>query len=203
MACSKGCFEVVLKSCTDVIYVLAGLTPSADYYWVIENRHGNIYQRLVTTDIQGVLTIDTTVLPIGSFNKHAGFLKLKIKDGNNYANVVNLTFGNEVYSCVQINLAEIDIEEGDTSELNVIQANSSSTSGALVGYLIPVTSANFTGATALNLPAIVGKNLAIFWRDMQGYLLDSDWVATSTGINILVPGFDASTNSYRLFIYVY
>jgi hypothetical protein len=202
MACSKGCFEVVLKSCTDEIYVLAGLTPSTNYYWVIENRHGNIYQRLVTTDVQGGLTIDTTVLPVGSFNKHAGFLKLKIKEGNNYANIVNFIFGNEQYSCVHINLSEIDIESGDTSELNVIQANSSSIPGYGNVYLIPITSANFTGATALNLPAIVDKSLAIFWNDLNRYLNDNEWAPTLTGINILVPGFDASANSYKLFIYI-
>jgi hypothetical protein len=202
MACDKGCFEVVLKSCTDAIYVVADLTPSTDYFWVIENRHGNIYQRLVTTDIQGVLTIEATVLPVGTFNRHAGFLKLKIKDGNNYANIVNLTFGTEQYSCVQINLSEIDIEAGDTSGLNVIQAASSSTPGPGNNYLIPVTSANFTGAAALNLPPIVGKSLAIFWNDSNRYLNDNEWAPTLTGINILVPGFDASANSYKLFIYI-
>jgi len=203
MSCSPGCYEVVLQSCTDTILVSAGLEANTQYYWVIENRHGNIYQRLVTTDAQGILTIDTTVLPDGSFNKHAGFLKLKIKEGSNYANVVDLQFGADNYSCVMINLSEINLEDGDLSGVNVIQAAGSSTpEGPVSGYLIPITSANFTGANSVNLPAIVGKDLAIYFNDINRYLLESEWEATGTGINILFPGFDASANSYQLFIYI-
>jgi hypothetical protein len=203
MACAPGCYEVVLQSCSDTIIVSAGLTPNTEYYWVIENRHGNLYQRLVTTDANGLLAIDTSVLPLGSLNKHAGFLKLKIKDGSNYANVVTLQFGEESYSCVLINLSEIDRENDDMSALNVIQAaGSSSPENPRSGYLIPFTSSNFTGTNSLNIPAIVGRDLAIYVNDINRYLFESEWEPTGTGINILLPGFDATTNQYSGYIFI-
>jgi len=69
-------------------------------------------------------------------------------------------------------------------------------------YLIPITSADFANATDYNDPRIVGRNLAIFWNDIPRYLNPNEFIYTSTGIEITVPGFDATANDYTLFIYI-
>lgn len=72
-----------------------------------------------------------------------------------------------------------------------------------VPYLIPISNTDFTDATHYNNSKIVGQNLAIFFNDLNRYIYSpSEWVATSTGINILIPGFDATQNVYHLFIYI-
>lgn len=70
-------------------------------------------------------------------------------------------------------------------------------------YLIPITGAEFTDATHYDDGRIIGKQLVIFWNDVNRYLLSSEFAMTATGINILVAGFDATANpSYELFIYI-
>lgn len=70
-------------------------------------------------------------------------------------------------------------------------------------YLIPITGADFATATEYNNPAIVGRNLAIFWNDVPRYLFPNEFEYTTTGINITIPGFDATANpGYQLFIYI-
>jgi len=70
-------------------------------------------------------------------------------------------------------------------------------------YLIPITGADFTDATNYDNPKIVGKILQIFWNDINRYILSSEYAQTSTGINILIPGFDATANpTYELLIYI-
>ncbi len=70
-------------------------------------------------------------------------------------------------------------------------------------YLIPITGSDFADATNYNDNRIIGKSLAIFWNDINRYLFTNEFSVTSTGINILVPGFDATANpTYELFIYI-
>lgn len=66
---------------------------------------------------------------------------------------------------------------------------------------IKISQANFTGATAYNNAAIVGKTLIIFWNNIPRYLDEGiDYTVTGTGINIIVPGFDATVNPYSFII---
>lgn len=70
-------------------------------------------------------------------------------------------------------------------------------------YLIPITSSDFANATDYNNPDIVGKNLVIFWNDINRYLIPvTEWNYTVTGFEILIDGFDATSNDYTLFIYI-
>lgn len=67
-------------------------------------------------------------------------------------------------------------------------------------YLIPISGADFATATAYNNPYIVGKNLQIFYNDINRYLEAGEFTITSTGIIINLPDFDAtSTNLNSLF----
>lgn len=69
-------------------------------------------------------------------------------------------------------------------------------------YLIPIMSVDFTNATEYDNPLIVGKQLEIFWNDIPRYLNSDEYGMTSTGIEILVPGFDATINNYTFKIYI-
>lgn len=67
-------------------------------------------------------------------------------------------------------------------------------------YLIPISGADFATATAYNNPYIVGKNLQVFYNDINRYLEAGEFTTTSTGIIINLAGFDAtSVNLNSLF----
>jgi hypothetical protein len=70
-------------------------------------------------------------------------------------------------------------------------------------YLIVVTSSQFSDATNYNNANLVGKTLSVFWNDIPRFLIpDVEYEVTATGINILVPGFDATSASYTFFIFI-
>jgi|ERR1039457_13487 hypothetical protein len=70
-------------------------------------------------------------------------------------------------------------------------------------YLIPITGASFTDATHYDNTLIVGKNLAIFWNDINRFLYNTEYAATSSGVQIIAAGFDAVANpTYDLLIYI-
>ena len=103
---------------------------------------------------------------------------------------------NYLYSlCGRYGLTAQAIINGGTGGGAVVRPNSP--------YLIPITSADFASATAYNDPRIVGRNLAIFWNDIPRYIYaPTEFEYTTTGINILIDGFDATVNNYTLYIYI-
>ncbi len=118
MACKKECFEATIASCSADLILKAGLTAATEYFWVIIDRHGNLTQRKVTTDLNGLLTIE---LPEG-LNQYSGMLRLTIRTGDSYLTLVPLVFDTESYNCVLFNLVEIDQEDSDDSPVNQIGA---------------------------------------------------------------------------------
>jgi hypothetical protein len=83
-------------------------------------------------------------------------------------------------------------------------------SGGSAGGITPtglfpifITSSNFTTATAYNNPNIVGQNIAIFVNEYsQQWMVAgaTTFTMTSTGINITLPGFDATAFQYTILI---
>ena len=119
MSCVKECYEAIISTCSSDIFLRAGLTPDTEYYWVLTDRHNNIYQRKVSTDDTGTLTLEAAALPQG-LNKYSGTLNLSIREGNDYLQSVELTFDGENYSCVLIFLENFNRLEEDDSEVNYI-----------------------------------------------------------------------------------
>lgn len=69
---------------------------------------------------------------------------------------------------------------------------------------IEVTAAEFTTATAYDNPLLVGKNIAIFYNNINRYIYSpSEWVYTSTGFEITIPGFDAQGMNSDAVFFVY
>jgi hypothetical protein len=62
-------------------------------------------------------------------------------------------------------------------------------------YLIPIKGTDFADGTHYNDPRIVGHALQVFWNEVNRYLelADGEWTPTPTGIQILIPEFDALT----------
>jgi hypothetical protein len=81
------------------------------------------------------------------------------------------------------------------------------TSASWFSPWLPLTSADFEsdGVTYINTN-LAGNKFGIFWNDLGRYIYDVEWNPTQIeweyqsggGFKILIPGFDASTNSYFL-----
>jgi hypothetical protein len=194
MSCASGCYEATVENCNDII-IRAAFPSNYPLYWLIQKGSGNIHQRLVETDDNGDLTIEKSNLPNGYLIKGA-YYKIKIRNGANYLQSVNFTFGDDQYSCIMAQIATFNRDEEDDSEVNVIQFTAAETSGSSGDseYLIPVTAEQFTDATHYDDADIIGHDLAIFWNNANRYLLPTEWTTTLGGINITAEGFNAVDN---------
>lgn len=70
---------------------------------------------------------------------------------------------------------------------------------------IPITGADFTDATNYENSEIVGKNINVFYNDINRFLVAGEYTPNSLGLQILLPGFDALTVNINtvLKIFVY
>lgn len=90
------------------------------------------------------------------------------------------------------------------------QAIVDGSSGGVVPPVVPGTSvlplylksSDFADSTHYNNPDIVGLQLSLFVNEytQQWLFMPDDIVGTSTGINVLVPGFDALTTDYTMIL---
>jgi len=120
MDCSNGCYEAIIESCNNII-VRAVFPPNFPLYWVLSKEgRQNIYQRLVSTDGNGDLTILKADLPAG-FLITGNHYKIRVKNGADYLQPVTFVFGGKQYTCITTELMNIGRDETDTSEVNVIQ----------------------------------------------------------------------------------
>lgn len=67
----------------------------------------------------------------------------------------------------------------------------------------PFTSADFSTAVDLPIPAYNGMQLTVFWNDAGRYLIQGvDYSPLAGGgITVTIPGFDATTTNYSLYIF--
>lgn len=114
--------------------------------------------------------------------------------------------GNWLYAlCGQYGLQAQYINGGSGGTVSPL---SPSSTASLISPL-PITSDDFVSATewagqnSYSQPILASYTLQVFWDDAQIWLEeDVDWTRTASGITILVPGFDATTNDYQLYIFV-
>jgi hypothetical protein len=119
MSCTTF-YEALVKTCPGSIVLVAGLAASTEYYWLITGISGKVYQRKATTDATGKLTIDTSMLPAGMLNEHAGSFFLEVRQGDNYLAKVKLTIDAVQWDGVLMNFQSVT---GDTGINNQIPAN--------------------------------------------------------------------------------
>lgn len=83
---------------------------------------------------------------------------------------------------------------------HVTDAGGGSGSGFSIRML---TSSNFFSSASCALPQLNNDSLQIFWNDLGRFLVEgTEWQElTGGGFVILIPGFDATANSYQLTLY--
>lgn len=119
MGCEKSCYEAKIQGCNDIV-VKAGLSANVPVYWIISKASSsNIYQRLTNTNGEGELLIPKSMLPAGFLVK-GNHYKIQVRNGTDYLQPVTLTFDGKQYSCVMVEIVNIDRDNEDGSKVNVI-----------------------------------------------------------------------------------
>lgn len=115
MSCTS-CFEVALPECPETITVKAGLAESTDYYAIVTDKFGAPYAEQITTDADGNFEFDSTVLPAGSFNRHAGPFIMEVKSALTSCDPEELTFcvdgGEKMFVCIVFWFIEMNVDPG-------------------------------------------------------------------------------------------
>lgn len=74
---------------------------------------------------------------------------------------------------------------------------------------IKITGADFANATdwdgvnSDSLSVTPSYTLQVFWNDINRFLDETEWVRTQDGVQILIPGFDASTTNLTSVFYIF
>lgn len=119
MNCENACYEAQIQSCNDIV-VKAGLTANVPVYWIISKASSsNIYQRLTNTDANGELVIQKADLPAGFLVK-GNHYKIEVRNGTDYLQPVTLVFAGKQYSCIMIEIVNVNRDSEDGSMVNVI-----------------------------------------------------------------------------------
>lgn len=106
---------ISVACCSEQIILKAGLQPLTQYYWVLKQQRNNyIYQKQVMTNETGDLIINVSDLPNGLIHQYAGLFELKIKEGGNYLNTVNMYLNDEERQSVFLKCVFVE----DPVELN-------------------------------------------------------------------------------------
>lgn len=100
------------------------------------------------------------------------------------------------------------INPGDTLNTLITKIiNYINNSIAFGASIIPKTSSDFAvdGVTC-NIPTLVGKNFEIFLNDLNRFIYNEvgnqEWdYVVGGGFKILIPGFNANTGNYHLYIF--
>jgi hypothetical protein len=115
----ESCYDADVKSCSTELVLKAGLGAATDYYWLLKDKFDKLVQRLVTTNGDGDLTIDLSVLPDGATNPFSGHYELSLRTGDDYLQEVLMTFDSIQYKCVSFKFIEVD--DDPENPYNVIQ----------------------------------------------------------------------------------
>lgn len=106
MICQAACFETILPSCPDLIFLNVGLEAATPYRWEITTRHNITYNGSTTTDATGLLAIDigSSDCPAGLLNEFAGACELVVKKILSSTSVETATFTIDTidYSCITL-----------------------------------------------------------------------------------------------------
>lgn len=207
MSCAKGCFQAQVQACTSIT-IRAGFPPNYSLYWCVQKiGKPKIYQKLTSTENNGDLVISADEFPDGYLFPGCQ-LRIQIRQGNNFLQPILMVFDDVEYECIMAEL--IDLVTTDDLQNVITGQTAELPDGPGSPYLIPITNEDFLTADEPPVPhatiylnsSLDGKALAIFWNDVPRYLTPTEWQHVPGGIEILVPGFDATANAYSLFIYI-
>lgn len=124
MSCDPACFECKVNACSDII-LRAGIEAATTYNVLIKKiGSDNLYQRKITSttvDTVDQLLIEKSLFPDGFFTPGNNYW-LQLRTDADYTVIAPIPFSDPPveYNCVIFSLVQFNIQEGDTSELNVI-----------------------------------------------------------------------------------
>lgn len=197
MTCTS-CYEVELAQCPEQIILKANLPAEYDLFWIVKDSLGNKWQRKATTNAQGFLIIETDQLPPGLFMHYRAAFELQLRNGSSYSQPVTFLFADEQFTCVFMKFININWEEGDGSEMNVIDFKTPFVPGdneVPAGAPIIVT---FTNQTTVSYQHNLGRFVSVHAFELNGNEIDVEVDNTDTN-NVTV-----SMNTHytgRLLIY--
>jgi hypothetical protein len=97
------CYQDYISKCSNSIIVNAQLDPDTDFAWQLEDKFGNLYGGILTTDGDGLAVLDISELPEGLFTPHSGFFTLRLLGITNGGNET-LTIGSTAYDCIEFDV---------------------------------------------------------------------------------------------------
>lgn len=100
------CYPYDLYSCYGSYMVDLGLPGSSSLKIIFTDKFGKEYIKSVSTESNGVFTIDPVDFPEGFFTPENGIITGTIKNVNNES--VSFTVGYISYECLQINLTNME-----------------------------------------------------------------------------------------------
>lgn len=90
----------------DDLVINAGLTPAAEYYWVLETAHGITYKDLAVVDGDGKITIPIANFPNGLFAAGTGRYVIYLVENQEDPETVPMTLGlgymADEYECISL-----------------------------------------------------------------------------------------------------
>lgn len=101
------CYQDYISKCSNTLTINAQLDPDTDFVWLIRDKFGNEYGGNVTTDGDGLATIDITSddLPAGLLTPHSGYFTIYLF-GFGTDDEISFTIGSTSYGCIEFNVKD-------------------------------------------------------------------------------------------------
>lgn len=103
-------YSIELAACPETIIIRGELALFSAFFVQITDKFNNKYILGCNTDADGVLVDDSSIVPVGSFNPHAGAFVLRVMDYNHSG--LMLTFQGVHYESVPMTFAETSDPDG-------------------------------------------------------------------------------------------
>lgn len=96
------CDEVTLPACQDAYTITTGLVGETDYFAILTDHFGRQYVQDVTTDVDGDITIDMSLMPEGFATPENSPVQVVIRSTENGTDLT-ITDNFVTYPCIKIN----------------------------------------------------------------------------------------------------
>lgn len=159
MSCTQY-YKATVSQCDD-IKIIAALPPSFDLYVLIRKSGSTqLHQKLLTTDVNGVLTIAKAGLPAG-FLITGRIFEIELRLGSDYLQKVMFVFGTKQYQTIIVELLNVSKAEDDESAIDTIQeVTTASFAVPFVNDASISYNHNFNRAAAVTVFSLSGEAIA-------------------------------------------
>lgn len=109
----SSCYQYSLPACaasTGFFEIKGALGVETELRWYVEDKFGHITTGTATTDDSGTILIPLDEFPEGYFTPWSGVFTIYFKAEDSDTEVIEMTFGEEDYSCIKLTFSDIDSE---------------------------------------------------------------------------------------------